>query len=405
MVVTHNGGSSERSVSFDESKNVVTTSISSSSSNNNSSGRKHTRFEVTPHPPSPPPSPTLDDHSPKIPPKSPIKDHDTTRSNSSSIQAIESTSHKRDTSSISFQSPKLRSNLMRQQKERDPLFYYEVVKTLGVGSMGSVAKVRKRQQTVGGSARKDIQDAVKKQKRNKQCLQIPIIGGLFRLCIDDNLNIRATTSSNHLSIITSSLDVSTSSTNQYYLEETGNTNFSHSKSSMLIPPPPSHSSGDSIMSGSSMGATSQHSTGTGLVSSIEYAMKSIHLSRVTDDTFITELKNEISILKELDHPHIVRAMETFEHRNQIFIVMELCSGGDLYSRDPYTEEQAARIVSSILSAIAYMHSKNIAHRDCKLLAIVGIKNVKIHQICCMRKRQNLSLIFLNLPLPFVVVLQ
>lgn len=39
--------------------------------------------------------------------------------------------------------------------------------------------------------------------------------------------------------------------------------------------------------------------------------------------------------------------------------------GDLYSRDPYTEEEAARISSSILSAIAYMHSKNIIHRDLK----------------------------------------
>lgn len=56
-------------------------------------------------------------------------------------------------------------------------------------------------------------------------------------------------------------------------------------------------------------------------------------------------------------------IETYEHRNQIFIVMELCAGGDLYSRDPYTEAEAARIVSSILSAISYMHSKNICHRD------------------------------------------
>lgn len=45
--------------------------------------------------------------------------------------------------------------------------------------------------------------------------------------------------------------------------------------------------------------------------------------------------------------------------------MELCSGGDLYLRDPYTEEEAARIVSSILSAVAYMHRKKIIHRDLK----------------------------------------
>ena len=45
--------------------------------------------------------------------------------------------------------------------------------------------------------------------------------------------------------------------------------------------------------------------------------------------------------------------------------MELCSGGDLYTRDPYTQEEAARIVSSIMSAVAYMHRKHICHRDLK----------------------------------------
>jgi serine/threonine protein kinase len=45
--------------------------------------------------------------------------------------------------------------------------------------------------------------------------------------------------------------------------------------------------------------------------------------------------------------------------------MELCSGGDLYSRDPYTEDEAARIVGSILSAVSFMHHKKIVHRDLK----------------------------------------
>ena len=48
-----------------------------------------------------------------------------------------------------------------------------------------------------------------------------------------------------------------------------------------------------------------------------------------------------------------------------FVLTQLCWGGDLYSRDPYTEEEAARIVSSILSAISYMHSRNVCHRDLK----------------------------------------
>ena len=67
-------------------------------------------------------------------------------------------------------------------------------------------------------------------------------------------------------------------------------------------------------------------------------------------------------------------METFEHRNQIFIVMELCQGGDLYSRDPYTEEEAARIIGSILSAISYMHEFSIAHRDLKYENILFVSD-------------------------------
>jgi len=98
---------------------------------------------------------------------------------------------------------------------------------------------------------------------------------------------------------------------------------------------------------------------TGLSSDMMFAMKSIHLSRITDETFVEELRNEIEILKSLDHPHIVKAIETFDHRNQLFVIMELCSGGDLYSRDPYTEEEAARLTSSILGAISYMHFKGM----------------------------------------------
>jgi serine/threonine protein kinase len=253
--------------------------------------------------------------------------------------------------SPNFQARSLRENLMREQRDRDPLFYYEVIQTLGVGSMGSVAKVKKRAHLVGGSARASIQQAVRRQKKERECLKIPIIGGIFRFCLDGKLKESR-----------SLLDlVSVGKGQSRNRLDTGNSTTS---SILQINAPDffttgSASTDDSIRSlGSSTGKSSIISS-----TSNTYAMKSIHLSRVTEDSFITELKNEIDILKKLDHPHIVRAIETFEHRNQIFIVMELCQGGDLYSRDPYTEEDAARIVSSVLSAIAYMHSKGITHRD------------------------------------------
>jgi serine/threonine protein kinase len=96
---------------------------------------------------------------------------------------------------------------------------------------------------------------------------------------------------------------------------------------------------------------------------VVYALKSIILDQVTNDTFVRELRNEIDILRTLDHPNICKAIETYEFKNQVYLVLELCSGGDLYGRDPYEEAQARHIVHSILDACTFLHRKNITHRD------------------------------------------
>jgi len=95
-----------------------------------------------------------------------------------------------------------------------------------------------------------------------------------------------------------------------------------------------------------------------------YALKSIQLDKVTED-FVDELRNEIDILKAMDHPNIVKLHEVFNHRKQIYLILELCDGGDLYTRLPYTEKDSAYIVGKLLSAIKYMHDHLIVHRDLK----------------------------------------
>ncbi|CAB9524981.1 MAP kinase-activated protein kinase 2 (Fragment) [Seminavis robusta] len=238
--------------------------------------------------------------------------------------------------STSFRSSVLRSNLTRDHKNRDPLFYYEVQKVLGVGSMGSVVKVRKRDEVVGGSARKSLQGTFRREKLMQDCVNVPVVGWIAKHCLWNPLG-------NH----EQQLNNSSSTSSVRNLLSLG------SKSSPFKPVGGSNESGDSL------------ETPKKEKYEMNYAMKSIHLSRVTDQTFVEELRNEVSVLKALDHPHIVRCIETFEHRHQIFIIMESCSGGDLYSRDPYTEDEAARIISSILSAISYMHQRQIIHRDLK----------------------------------------
>ncbi|CAM9601238.1 unnamed protein product [Discosporangium mesarthrocarpum] len=94
----------------------------------------------------------------------------------------------------------------------------------------------------------------------------------------------------------------------------------------------------------------------------EYALKTIQLARISPK-MVQEMRNEIDVLKRLDHPNIIRAIETFESKRRVYLVMELCTGGDLTRRGPYTETVAAHL---ILSAVSYMHDQGVSHRDLKL---------------------------------------
>lgn len=49
-----------------------------------------------------------------------------------------------------------------------------------------------------------------------------------------------------------------------------------------------------------------------------------------DDREKVRLKYEIDILKNLDHPNIVRLYEVFEDKDSMYLVQELCTGGELF---------------------------------------------------------------------------
>jgi len=115
---------------------------------------------------------------------------------------------------------------------------------------------------------------------------------------------------------------------------------------------------------------------------VDYALKTIIVDRVSP-IFLDELKNEINILKGMDHPNIVKAHEVYTYKRKIYLVLELCSGGDLYTRLPYTEKQAAGIVGKLVSAVKYMHDHGIVHRDLKFENIMfenGDDNAEIKVI-------------------------
>ena len=85
------------------------------------------------------------------------------------------------------------------------------------------------------------------------------------------------------------------------------------------------------------------------------------------------VESEVNILKQCDHPNIVKFVEHFYDDTRIFIVMELCSNGDLkaaiayqkQSGRPFSEEQLLSWFLDLFHGIKYLHDLHIIHRDIK----------------------------------------
>ena len=98
------------------------------------------------------------------------------------------------------------------------------------------------------------------------------------------------------------------------------------------------------------------------------AMKIIHVKSTSSD-HEKKISKEINILKELDHPNIMKVFEFFCSKNSIFIINELCTGGELFDKiievKHFSESVAANIMRQLFSAVNFCHEHGVIHRDLK----------------------------------------
>ena len=110
-----------------------------------------------------------------------------------------------------------------------------------------------------------------------------------------------------------------------------------------------------------------------------YATKKYQREQIEKSGQMKYLKNEISILKSLNHPNIVKLIEIKKTKNHYYIVMEYCNGGELFKAlekyqlkygKPFPEELVQYFMRQIVSAFKQIHERHIMHRDIKLQNIL-----------------------------------
>jgi len=93
-------------------------------------------------------------------------------------------------------------------------------------------------------------------------------------------------------------------------------------------------------------------------SKVQRAMKEI---KKDENTLEKDIQNEITILKKLDHPNIVKIYEFFSHKDKYYLITEYCNEGELYDHINkiriFEEDHAASVIFQILLAVNYCHSK------------------------------------------------
>jgi len=105
----------------------------------------------------------------------------------------------------------------------------------------------------------------------------------------------------------------------------------------------------------------------------KFAVKIIDKSRFAnnnnEEDLFEDMRAEIEVMRSLAHENIVKLYSVYETKDELYLVQELCSGGELFDKiselGKYSEADAAGVLVQIFRGLSHMHAKGIAHCDLK----------------------------------------
>eukprot|EP01059_Diplonema_ambulator_P032536 TRINITY_DN641_c1_g1_i1.p1 TRINITY_DN641_c1_g1~~TRINITY_DN641_c1_g1_i1.p1 ORF type:complete len:428 (+),score=80.81 TRINITY_DN641_c1_g1_i1:39-1322(+) len=102
----------------------------------------------------------------------------------------------------------------------------------------------------------------------------------------------------------------------------------------------------------------------------EVAIKVIHKERMAQEDLQEQVLREIGVTKLLRHENVVRVYEVFQTPKYLYLVMELVTGGMLYTKlveaGRFKDDEARGYFQQLVLGVKYCHNQGIAHRDLKL---------------------------------------
>ncbi|CAN6720418.1 unnamed protein product [Malus baccata var. baccata] len=113
------------------------------------------------------------------------------------------------------------------------------------------------------------------------------------------------------------------------------------------------------------------------------AMKVLDRTTIIKHKMVDQIKREISIMKLVRHPYVVRLHEVLASRTKIYIILEFITGGELFDKIVHhgrlSEGEARRYFQQLIDGVDYCHSKGVYHRDLKPenLLLDSLGNLKI----------------------------